>query len=277
MSAPPDIGPGTGTGPGPGPGPGTGPRLPDDARLAGELVREAGRLAWRMRRDGVRVDTKTSVSDVVSEADHAAEALVVERLAAARPADGVLGEEGAARDGTSGRTWVIDPVDGTYNFVNGLTWWCSALALTDGDDLVLGAVYHPAEDLLLLGGPGLPTTCNGERLPPLEDRPLARSCLTTYLHPPFYGDEVGRAFGRVVTGVATLRMLGSGSMDHTAIARGHLHVSCQHSVPPWDRLPGAALVLGVGGAHRRTTAAGVEWSVTGVPSAVEEICAALAR
>jgi fructose-1,6-bisphosphatase/inositol monophosphatase family enzyme len=249
--------------------------LADDARLAGQLVTDAGRLALRMRAGGIEADTKSSISDVVTEADHAAEALIVERLAQARPHDGVLGEEGSAQDGASGRTWVIDPVDGTYNFVSGLTWWCSALALTDGDELVLGAVYYPHDDALYVGGPGLPTTRNGEPLPRIEDRALGESCLTTYLHPPFYGDEVGQAFGRVVAGVATLRMLGSGSMDLSAIAQGQLHVACQHSVPPWDRLPGAALVLGVGGAHRRTTAAGKEWSVTGVPSAVDAVCAAL--
>ena len=249
--------------------------LADDLRLAGELVRDAGRLALRMRAGGIDAETKSSVSDVVTAADRAAEALVAERLAQLRPDDGVLGEEGSGRDGTSGRRWVIDPVDGTYNIVSGLTWWCSALALTDGDDLVLGAVYHPHEDLLFVGGPDIPTTRNGEPLPPLEDRSLGESCLTTYLHPPFYGDAVGEAFGRVVRGAATLRMLGSGSMDLTAIAQGHLQVSCQHSVPAWDRLPGVALVLGAGGVHRRTTAAGVEWSVTGVPSAVDAICAAL--
>lgn len=254
---------------------GTDGSLADDARLAGELVREAGRLALRMRAGGLEAETKSSISDVVTAADHAAEGLIVERLAKARPDDGVLAEEGSVHDGTSGRTWVIDPVDGTYNFVSGLTWWCSALALTYGDELVLGAVYHPQDDELFIGGPGLPTTLNGRPLAPVRDRALGESCLTTYLHPPFYGSAVGQAFGRVVAGVATLRMLGSGSMDLTAIAQGQLHVSCQHSVPPWDRLPGAALVLGVGGTHRRTTAAGVEWSVTGVPSAVDAICAAL--
>jgi myo-inositol-1(or 4)-monophosphatase len=249
--------------------------LADDLRLAGDLVRDAGRLALRMRAGGIDAETKSSVSDVVTAADRAAEALVVERLAQLRPDDGVLGEEGSVRDGASGRRWVIDPVDGTYNFVSGLTWWCSALALTDGDDVLLGAVYHPHEDALFIGGPGSRTTRNGEPLPRLEDRPLGESCLTTYLHPPFYGDAVGEAFGRVVRGAATVRMLGSGSMDLTAIAQGQLQVSCQHSVPPWDRLPGVALVLGAGGVHRRTTAAGVEWSVTGVPSAVDAICAAL--
>lgn len=245
--------------------------LSDDAALAARLVRDAGTLAARMRADGVETATKTSISDVVTAADHAAERLVVDGLALERPADGVLGEEGAAREGTSGRTWVIDPVDGTYNFVAGLDWWCSAVALTDGDELVLGAVHHPASGQTFVGGPHVPTTVDGRPLPPLADRPLATSCLTTYLHPPAYADDVGAAFDRMVGGAATLRMLGSASMDGTAVAQGRLHVRCQHSMPPWDELPSAALVLGVGGVTRRVESGGVTWSAAGAPTAVADI------
>ena len=253
----------------------------DDVRLAGELVRDAGRLALAMRRGGIAAEQKSSISDLVTAADRAAEESIVGRLRQERPDDGVLGEEGSAHVGHSGRRWVIDPVDGTYNFVAGLTWWCSAVALTEGEGeaerVLLGAVYHPHEDVVYVGGPGVPTTRNGERLPALEDRPLGESCLTTYLHPPFYGGAVGDAFGRVASGAATLRMLGSGTMDLTAIAQGMLHVSCQHSVPPWDRLPGLGLVLGAGGEGRQVHAAGVVWSVTGARTAVEDACAALIR
>jgi len=249
--------------------------LEQDAALAARLVSEAGALAHRMRAAGLQAETKTSISDVVTAADHAAERLVVDALAAERPADGVLGEEGASSTGTSGRTWVIDPVDGTYNFVAGLDWWCSAIALTDGEDLVLGAVHHPATSRTFVGGPGLPTTVNGLPLPAIADRPLARSCLTTYLHPPSYGGEVGAAFARMAGGAATLRMLGSASMDATAIASGELHVRCQHSMPPWDDLPGAALILGVGGTTARVEAAGVSWTAAGAPTAAEEVVRAL--
>ncbi len=138
-----------------------------DAELAARLVREAGALAQRMRAEGLEGHTKTSVSDVVTAADHAAERLVVDTLAVERPDDGVLGEEGADRTGTSGRTWVIDPVDGTYNFLAGLDWWCSAIALTDGDDLVLGAIHHPATGRTFVGGPDLPSTVDGVPLAPL--------------------------------------------------------------------------------------------------------------
>ncbi len=248
----------------------------DDARLAGELVRAAGRLAREMRHGGIDAEQKSSVSDLVTAADQAAEALIVERLRADRPDDAVLGEEGTDHPGTSGRSWVIDPVDGTYNFVAGLDWWCSALALTDGDDLLLGAVHHPATGRTFVGGPSLPPTVDGVPLAPIVDRPLAESCLTTYLHPPFFGDEVGAAFGRMANGAATIRMLGSGTMDAMAVAEGRLHVLCQHSVPAWDELPGAAIIRGVGGATRRVRAAGADWYVAGAPTAVAEVCTALA-
>jgi fructose-1,6-bisphosphatase/inositol monophosphatase family enzyme len=250
----------------------TGPA--EDAALAVDLVREAGGLAREMRVAGMQVDTKTSVSDVVTAADHAAEQLVVDHLAAWRPQDGVVGEEGAQRPSGSGRTWVIDPVDGTYNYVHGLTWWCSALALVEGDDVVLGAVYHPHDDAVYVGGPGLPTTRNGQ-LVEVADRPLAESCLSTYLHPPFFGDESGAVFTRLVGRAATLRMLGSGSLDLAAVAQGQLGAFVQHSVEPWDWLPGSALVRGAGGEARRVEVAGRTWSVAGASTVVAEICAAL--
>jgi fructose-1,6-bisphosphatase/inositol monophosphatase family enzyme len=250
----------------------------DDARLALSLVREAGRLAARMRHEGVAglgTEQKTSVSDVVTAADRAAEELVTRRLGEERPDDAVLGEEGASRTGTSGRTWVIDPVDGTYNFVQGLEWWCSALALETDGEPVLGAVHHPASDTTYVGGTGVAPTASGEPLDVLVDRPLAQSCLASYLHPPLLDTPVAAAFGRFAGHAATLRMLGSGTMDAMAVARGQLHVVCQHSVPPWDWMPGAAIIRAVGGEARHVEAAGRTWYVAGVPTAVAEVTAAL--
>lgn len=249
-------------------------RAVDDAQLAALLVRNAGALAAGMRADGRAVldaETKTHISDVVTAADKAAEAQVVAMLRRERPDDSILGEEGADHAGTSGRTWVIDPVDGTYNFLRGLDWWCSALALVDGDDLVLGAVHQPVTGDSFLGGPALASTRNGAPVATLVDRPLRESCASTYLHPPFYDGEIGAAFMRAVAGVATLRMMGSGTMDAMAIARGQVDVLFQHSVPDWDRLPGAALIRGVGGESRVVHTAGVDWHVAGVPRAVAEV------
>ncbi len=251
------------------------PRLSTDAALAADLVREAAALAARIRVDGLDIARKTSGSDIVTQADTAAERLIVERLTAERPDDAIVGEEGTSRPGTSGRTWVIDPVDGTYNFSRGSDWWCSALALRDEDDVILGAVHHAAGLRTWVGGPDLPSTCDGVRLDELPATSREARCAVTYLHPPFYGGRVGEAFARAVQQVGTLRMLGSGTMDCMAIAGGQWDVLFQHSVAAWDRLPGAAIVRGAGGDSVVVPAAGVDWTITGAPGAVADVRSAL--
>lgn len=254
---------------------GLSPSDPGDPALAASVVEQAAALADSHRAAGLSLSRKTSVSDVVTDADHAAEALVTSLLGSARPHDGLLGEEGASRPSRSGRTWVVDPVDGTYNFAQGLDWWCSALALSVGDAPVLGAVRHEATGTTYVGGVGVPATAGGTPLATLEDRPLAESCLATYLHPPFLSSEVGDAFARFAGRAATIRMLGSGTLDAMAVATGRLHLVCQHSVPDWDWMPGAAIITAVGGSVRHVSAAGREWYVAGVPTAVAETVDAL--
>jgi myo-inositol-1(or 4)-monophosphatase len=243
----------------------------DDLELAASLARDAGLLAARMLADGLTVHRKTSVSDVVSAADHAAEALVVERLRAERPDDGIVGEEGTADEGHA-RTWYVDPVDGTYNFVSGLPVWCSAIALGE----TLGAVYQPAADELWVGGPEHPTTGNGTPVEPLEDRPLAEVSIATYLHPTTLHDDSLRVpLMRAMQGAATVRMMGSGSVELAAVAAGRLGASVQSDSLPWDWLPGAALVRGAGGAAEIVEAGGRRWNVAGNRQAVDEIAALL--
>ncbi|MGN0063135.1 MAG: inositol monophosphatase family protein [Nocardioides sp.] len=246
-----------------------------DAELAAELVTRAAHVAGAWFRRPVETRTKTNPTDLVTEADREAEAYVVARLAAERPDDGVLGEEGAFTPGTSGRRWVIDPVDGTYNFVRGIDWWCSAVALVDGDELVLGAVHDPSRGETFVGGPGLGAHVSGSALPALEDRPLSLTCAATYLHPPYLSGEVGQAWARVYAGLGSHRVLGSGTLDAMALARGRIDLVFQHSVPDWDRLPGEAIIRAVGGEARTVRAGGVDWYVAGVPTAVAEACARL--
>lgn len=250
-----------------------------DSVLAASIVERAAATAAHERTAGLRTRSKTSLSDVVTNADHAAEELVAALLLAQRPQDGLVGEEGTARPSSSGRTWVVDPVDGTYNFAQGLDWWCTALALcengADGDVPVLGAVRHEATATTYVGGRDVPPTRNGVAMAPLEDRALAGSCVATYLHPPYLGTLVGEAFARVVGRAATLRMLGSGTLDAMAVAEGRLHLVCQHSVPAWDWQPGAAILTALGGSVRHVEAAGRTWYLAGVPTAVAEAADAL--
>ena len=256
----------------------TEPPGEDDARLAADLVRAAGDLAARMRAEGVAVDRKTSITDVVSSADRAAEALITDRLARERPADGLVGEEGARSAASSGRTWYIDPVDGTFNFVQGLSAWCSAVALEVDGAPMLGAVYHPAQDELWLGGPGRPTTCNGRPVAPLADAALADLPLATYIH----GTVLGQAAVRepiiaAMAATSTVRMLGSGSVELAALAGGRLGLWLQHDSAPWDWLPGAALVAGAGGAAITVPAGGRRWHIAGPPRAADALAELVVR
>ncbi len=120
--------------------------------LARSIALEAGALAAKRRREGVEVaDTKSSAVDVVTQADREVERLIRNRLADARPDDGILGEEeGGAQTGTSGLTWVVDPIDGTTNYLYGIPHYAVSIAVVEGDPDpltwrdVVGVVHNPA-------------------------------------------------------------------------------------------------------------------------------------
>lgn len=253
----------------------------DDYQLASALVREAGQLALLMRMAGLQSQQKTSFSDVVTAADHAAEAYVLEQLQRCRPEDGIMGEEGAAVAGTSGRTWVIDPVDGTYNFLHGSTYWCSAIALKDASDVLLGAIFQPEEDKLWLGGAAHAATLNGEALTVFRDGArngtiLAELGAATYIHPTWLMDPLcAMPWHAAATSAAALRMLGSGSCDLGRVADGQLGCWFQHSCPEWDWLPGKAIVRAAGGATDTVWINGLQWFMAGGTTAVRELRAAL--
>jgi fructose-1,6-bisphosphatase/inositol monophosphatase family enzyme len=229
-----------------------------------------------MLREGLETHYKTSVSDVVSAADHAAEELVVSRLVEQRPDDGRVGEEGARSPGS--RTWYIDPVDGTYNFLSGIPYWCSAVGLVDRDGPVVGAVYYPAVDELWVGGRDVPTTLNAEPVPSLEDQALAEVSVATYFHPRHMSDRERLASWQSATAAAaTVRMLGSASIDLAGVATGRLGVFLQANLHPWDWYPGAALVMGAGGVAQELQVGDNLWQVAGNARAVADAQAALAR
>lgn len=134
------------------------------------LAQEAGALA--MRHFGALAQSAISAKgplDLVTVADREVEALIIARLQAAFPQDGILGEEGGMIPGTSGRTWVIDPIDGTFNFVRGGAQWAVSIGLWDGVQPVAGIIHAPVMGLTLTGGMTEAPRLNGRLLPPLSD------------------------------------------------------------------------------------------------------------
>ncbi|MFJ3958968.1 inositol monophosphatase family protein [Arthrobacter sp. NPDC090010] len=252
----------------------------DDAALAEALVQEAGNLARNIRQGGLNAERKTGVADVVTQADRAAERYIVEQLARCRPQDGILGEEGSARPSSSGRSWIIDPVDGTYNFLRGSSYWCSAIALVQDSESgrrpLLGAVHQPEEGKSWVGGAEVPSRLNGSPLARVQDKPLAESSAATYIHPTWLQEPLcAMPWHAAAVGAASLRMLGSGSCDLARVAEGELDCWFQHSCPDWDWYPGAALVLAAGGVAEVFTINGLRWHLAGSATAVAQLRAAM--
>lgn len=235
-----------------------------DAHLAQSLVYNAARLAWRLREHGLETNHKTSLSDVVTNADIAAEQFITGALALLRPEDGLLGEEGSRADGV--RTWVIDPVDGTYNFTLGSDYWCSALALTDEEGApLLGAVHRPAMGYTWFGGTDHPATRDGKEVS-VHQGSAKTLCVSTYLHPGSSPAD-WEQWHAVIDQFASFRVLGSGSVDLASVADGSMGAWIQKDVAAWDWLPGAALVRAAGGVARVIG----PWSVAGNPEVVDHI------
>src|SRR5437764_89551 len=126
---------------------------------------------------GAHVGRKSSATDMVSDADRAAEATVTELLRRERPDDGLLGEEGSDRTGLSGRRWVVDPLDGTTNFLYGIPQWAVSVALEDGHGVAAGVVRDPVRDETFAAARGAGATLNGEPIALREPPRLARALI----------------------------------------------------------------------------------------------------
>lgn len=215
------------------------------ARAAGaELLRRYGRVEG--------LDTKSSLTDPVSDADRAAEALIVRELTAARPDDGLIGEEGAERPSASGLTWVIDPLDGTVNYLYELDNFAVSIACEDAAGGVVGVVFDPVRDLLfsaVRGGGATLTTADGSSRPLRVSQPAGLSA--TLLSTGFGYSASRRALqGAIVATllpqVRDIRRIGSAALDLCAVAAGRLDAFYEEGVQHWDVAAGGLIAREAG-------------------------------
>jgi myo-inositol-1(or 4)-monophosphatase len=186
--------------------------------------------------------------DPVTEIDRASERAIVDLLTSHRPDDGILGEEGSERHST-GRRWIIDPLDGTVNFVHGIPHVGVSVALYDGDTPLVGVVEDPIRNEVFAAERGEGATCNGVPLQVSTTTELHRSVIVTGF--PYDHDQHAAAYGRVVTAVLAevngIRRLGSAALDFGWIAAGRFDGYWEYSLGPWDMAAGALLVMEAGG------------------------------
>jgi len=186
---------------------------------------------------------------MVSDADRAAEDAIAELIRRERPDDGLLGEEGAAAGGSSGRRWIVDPLDGTTNYLYGFPVWAVSVAVQDDDGPLAGVVLDPNRDELFAARRGGGTTLNGAPARVRDGVPLERSLIAT----GFAYDAAGRAeqarvAEQVLPRVRDIRRAGAAAIDLAWLAAGRVDGYYERGLKPWDWAAGRLLVAEAGGA-----------------------------
>ena len=212
--------------------------------LAIVLARDAGALLLERFQGGHErvLASKSSPTDLVSEADLASERLIRERLLQVRPADAFLGEEGGGKTGSSGLTWVIDPLDGTVNFLFSIPQWCVSVAVQDDAGVLAGAIFDPCRDELFGATRDGAPTLNGAPIAASERADLASAMVAT----GFAYDASVRAvqadvFARLIPRVRDIRRFGSAALDLAWTAAGRYDAYYERTVKPWDVAAGTLL------------------------------------
>ncbi len=227
--------------------------------LATEIAREAGALARRRRTEGVSLAaTKSSLADIVTEADREVEELIRARLAAARPGDGFFGEEsGAASGSASGVTWVVDPIDGTVNYASGIPAYCVSIAAVTGPvdpdawEVQAAAVYAPALDELFEASRGGGAWTGGERMRVSAPGGAGALIGTGFGYDPATHEGDLATVRAVMPLARDLRRMGAAALDLAFVAAGRLDAYFERGLQPWDFAAGSLLVTEAGGRFSR--------------------------
>ncbi len=221
--------------------------------LARAVGREAAELVARSRPVG-RVDvaaTKSSSTDDVTEIDRASEELIRERILASRPGDGFVGEEGRDVRGTSGVEWIVDPIDGTVNFVYGYPAYAVSIAAAVNDTVVAGYVVNIplGEEWAAVRGEGAWRLDGDERYRLVAPEPpvLAHALVGTGFH---YVPEIratqAAAVARLLPQVRDIRRSGSAALNLCELAAGRLDAFVEQGLQPWDRAAGGLIATEAG-------------------------------
>ncbi|GAB3211906.1 inositol monophosphatase family protein [Marinactinospora thermotolerans] len=217
--------------------------------LAVEAAEHAGRLAAEGQAKVGVLATKSTPTDVVTEMDRAAERLIRERLLGARPGDSLLGEEGGASGGSSGVRWIVDPIDGTVNYLYGRAEWAVSIAAEVDGEVVAGVVAAPVLGEVYTAVRGQGAWCAGERLRVNEGVPLEMALVATgFGYAASRRAHQARVLSEVLPRVRDIRRAGAAALDLCALAHGRIDAYYERGLNPWD-WSAAALVAEEAGAR----------------------------
>ncbi len=227
----------------------TSPSLGSQLRqIAESLAREAGDMALRGRKSGpLTATTKSSPIDMVTQFDKASEAMITEGLATLRPDDSIIGEEGAAKKGTSSITWHIDPIDGTTNFYFDLPMWAVSIGAVDEHGPLAGAVYVPALGEMFSGARSEGATMNEVPISVRANHDIADALVCTGYSYLISEREVhAKRVANIVMKVRDLRRFGAAAVDLCFVASGRLDVYFEEHLNSWDLIAGQVIATEAG-------------------------------
>lgn len=216
-----------------------------EVELSKLVAQEAGALALDYQRRGVTAETKADESPVTA-ADRACEKLIVDMIAKEFPEDGILGEEGANREARNGRKWIVDPIDGTRDFVRGIPLWAVLIGLEENGQIVVGTAHSPRQGMLLWASKGQGAWANGVRSR-VSDRSEPEEAVLAFNG--FNKVGVDRFAPRLLPWIGrfwAVRSLG-GAVDSMLVAQGQADVWIEPNAAPWDLAPLKLLVEEAGG------------------------------
>ena len=219
------------------------------AALAVDVAtRAADLLTARLHDERAEVDTKSSLTDMVTEVDRASEALIVDALLDARPDDGLIGEEGSTRSGRSGVRWVVDPLDGTTDYLYGHPGFAVSIAAEDEGGPLAGAVVDPLHGDTFAASRGGGATRNGRRIACRPTTDLRMALVATgFSYDPERRRRQAGVLERVLPAVRDIRRMGAASVDLCWVACGRVDAYYERGLAPWD-FAAAALVAQEAGA-----------------------------
>ena len=231
---------------------GLGVELDELRALCVQLARGAGEIALAGRQQAIGAaqlpgHTKSSATDIATEFDQAAETYVVERIRTIRPDDAIIGEEGTADPGTSGYSWIIDPIDGTTNYVYDQPAWSNSIAIAHGDEVVAGAVYVPPLDEMFSASAGGGATLNGRPIGASVATDLTLALVGTgFGYQPQVRREQAERLVDLIAQVRDVRRLGSAAVDLCMVACGRLDVYYELYLNSWDAAAGELIAREAG-------------------------------
>ena len=216
--------------------------------LAVDIAERAGTLLLD-RPAKLDIDTKSSDIDIVTQMDRASEKLIVDAILAARPDDGIIGEEGADRPSKSGYTWVIDPIDGTVNYFYNMHGWSVSIAVKDDKGPIVGVVYAPTLNSMYTATRGGGAFLNGAPIKCNDPVELNLAMISTGFH---YREEIRKLeveqFNRLILKVRDIRRNGSAALDICHVAAGLVDGYFEMGLYHWDR-DAASLIATEAGAE----------------------------